>query len=396
MKLVNGHRGRGSKRRLLFVVNADWFFVSHRLPLALACREAGYDVGVCAGESEARAEIDRAGFRFHPLPIDRGGTKPHNELKTIAELLRVYRREKPDVVHHVTIKPVLYGSVAARALGVTGVVNAVSGLGYAFIPRAERDPAHRLLQRGLWTAYRLALDGRRHRVIFQNEDDRETFVGRGLVDRSRTVLIEGSGVDFELFTPKPLPEGDFVALLPARLLWDKGVGEFVEAAKRLKSRWPRARFALLGRIDPGNPAAIDRARVEQWVSSGTVEWWGHCEHDEMPDLLARAHVVVLPSYREGLPLVLAEAAASGRACITTDVPGCRNTVDPGVTGWLVAPRDVRSLEEALEEALRDPDETRQRGLRAPDYARARFGIDSVIRRTLAVYDDLLESRLPRA
>ncbi len=256
-----GRSGNGPRRdKLLFVVNADWFFVSHRLPLALACRDAGFDVAVCAGETDARSRIEDAGFRFHPLPIHRGGTRPIQELETVAELVRVYLRERPDVVHHVTIKPVIYGSLAARALGVRGIVNAVSGLGYAFIPRAEDDPTHRLLGRALWAAYRLALDGKQTRVIFQNDDDRSTFVARNLVAPKRTVLINGSGVDFDKFTLQPTPAGDFVALLPARLLWDKGVGEFVEAATRLKERWPRARFVLLGRLNPGNPAAITEHR----------------------------------------------------------------------------------------------------------------------------------------
>jgi len=383
---------RAERPRLLFVVNADWFFLSHRLPLGLACLEAGFDVTVCAGESAARADVEKAGFRFHPLPIERGGTSPVEELRTVAALLRVYRRERPDVVHHVTIKPVIYGSLAARALGVRGVVNAVSGLGYAFIPRPEDNLAHRLLGRSLWAAYRLSLDGKRTRVIFQNEDDRSTFVERKLVAASRTVLINGSGVDFGTFSPRELPDKEFVALLPARLLWDKGVGEFVEAAKQLKKRWPQARFALLGRIDPGNPAAIDEKQIEDWVKTGDVEWWGHCEHHEMPDVYARATVVVLPSYREGLPLALAEAAAMGRACITTDVPGCRNTVAHGVTGWLVKPRDPVTLEQALDEALRDPEETKRRGENGPDFARARFSVDAVIQRTFAVYRELLDGR----
>jgi glycosyltransferase involved in cell wall biosynthesis len=387
----DGNGTHGAGRRLLFVVNADWFFLSHRLPLALACREAGYDVAVCAGESSARGEVEKAGFRFYPLPIDRGSTKPQQELRTVAELVRVYRRARPDLVHHVTIKPVIYGSLAARALGVPGVINAVSGLGYAFIPRAEEKLSHRLLQTALWAAYRVALDGPRTRVIFQNEDDRQAFVDRGLVVPARTVLIRGSGVDFAKFTSRPFPQGEFVALLPSRLLWDKGVGEFVEAATRLKPRWPNARFVLLGRIDPENPAGIDRARVEEWVRDGVVEWWGQRAHDEMPEVIGRAHVVVLPSYREGLPLVLAEAAACGRACVTTDVPGCRDTVAPGVTGWLVPPRDAESLERALEDALSDPTETERRGLRAPEFARTRFALESVVQRTLAAYRELLEA-----
>lgn len=384
-----------ARPRLLFVVNADWFFASHRLSLGRACIEAGFDVFLCAGASDekARREIEAAGIRFSPLPIERGGTRPTQELRTVAALVRVYRAIRPDIVHHVTIKPVVYGSVVARALGARGVVNAVTGLGYAFIPRAEDGVTHRALRRSLWFAYRAALDGRRTRVIFQNEEDRGTFVDRGLVARQRTVVVPGSGVDFSAFAPTPLPDGPFVALMPARLLLDKGVVEFVEAAQRLRLRWSDARFVLLGRIDPDNPAAIRQEKVEEWVRSGVVEWWGHREHQEMPAALARAHVVVLPSYREGLPLALAEAAAAGRACITTDVAGCRDTVRDGETGWLVPARDSLAVERALEEALGDRSETERRGRLAAAFARERFGIDSVVARTLSVYRDLLS--LPR-
>lgn len=375
--------------RLLFVVNADWFFLSHRLPLARACADAGFEVAVCAGSTGSGPEIEREGFRFYPLVIERGGTRPHEELRTVASLIRAYLSFRPDVVHHVTIKPVLYGSIAARALGVRAIVNAVTGLGYVFIPRREDSQPHQLLRRTLWGAYRMALDGARTRVIFQNDDDRSTFVERKLVHAERTVLIRGSGVDFSRFAPTSFPDGPFIAVVPARLLWDKGVGEFVEAAIRLKVRWPAARFVLVGRIDPGNPAAITREQVEAWVATGAVEWWGQREHDQMPEVFSSAHVVVLPSYREGLPLALAEAAACGRACITTDVPGCRDVVEHRVTGWLVASRSAAALEAALEEALGDSARLRSLGEAGAALARSRFGIDAIVAQTLAVYSDLL-------
>jgi glycosyltransferase involved in cell wall biosynthesis len=380
---------RSPSRRLLFVVNADWFFLSHRLPLARACLESGFRVGVCAGDTGCGPAIEAAGLEFIPLKIERGGTRPVEELFTAASLARVYARFRPDVVHHVTIKPVLYGSVAARAMGVRGIVNAVSGLGYVFIPRADDRLKNRLFRRAMWSAYRVALDGRGTRVIFQNEDDRDAFVTRKLVRSERTALIRGSGVNLSRFTPTPLPIGPFTAVLPARLLWDKGVGEFVEAATRLKRSWPSARFALLGRIDPGNPAAIEQRQVEEWVRGGAVEWWGQCGHDAMPEAYAKAHVVVLPSYREGLPLALAEAAASGRACITTDVPGCRDVVRRGETGWLVEARDAPALERALDEALRDRGRLEAFGRAGAAFATQTFGLERVIRQTMAVYTDLL-------
>jgi glycosyltransferase involved in cell wall biosynthesis len=391
MKPAAPFRGCGDAApRLLFVVNADWFFVSHRLALAVACLRAGYDVALCAGESGARAQIEALGIRFFALPIDRGGTHPLRDALTLGALVAVYREFRPNLVHHVTIKPVLYGSLAARLVGVDGVVNAVSGLGYAFIPRPADLRRHKALRGALRAAYRGALAGRRTRVIFQNEDDRESFVRAGLVEANRTKLIRGSGVDLEAFKPAPLPSGDFVALVPSRLLWDKGVGEFVEAARRLKASYSRARFVLLGRIDPGNPAAIPEGEVRRWVEEGVVEWWEARQHADMPEMYGRAHVVVLPSYREGLPLALAEAAAAGRAVITTDVPGCRDTILDAETGWLIKPRDADSLVAALDAAMTNLTRLREMGARARTFAEARFGVEGVLRATQETYRELLK------
>jgi glycosyltransferase involved in cell wall biosynthesis len=379
----------GRRPRLMFVINADWFFVSHRLALGVACAKAGFDVSVCAGKTDAHALIERAGLRFIPLPIDRGGTNPRTDLATLTALIRTYRREKPDIVHHVTVKPIVYGSLAARFTRVPAVVNAVSGLGYAFIPRERDRLRHRALRQLVTSLYRVAFASERVRAIFQNEADRNAFVDAKLVARDKTHLIHGSGVDFARFQPRPLPTDAPVALLPARLLWDKGIAEFVEAARQLRPRFPHARFVLLGRTDPDNPAAVPEATVREWVDAKIVEWWGHCDHAEMPEVLSRAHVVVLPSYREGLPLALAEAAALGRASVATDVPGCRDTVRDGETGWLVPPRDSGALTAALEAAVRDRDELERRSANAVSFARERFGLDGVIASTLKVYGELL-------
>jgi glycosyltransferase involved in cell wall biosynthesis len=377
------------RRRLLFVVNADWFFVSHRLKLAQACIRQGYQVGLCAGESDCRALIEAEGIQFFGLPIDRGGTHPLRDARTLQALLRVYREFRPDLVHHVTIKPVLYGSIAARLLGIRGIVNAVSGLGYAFIPRQREQFHHRALRVALRAAYRIALSAPNTRVIFQNEDDRRVFVDARLVKPAQTRLIRGSGVDLALFRPAPLPQGDFLALVPSRLLWDKGIGEFVEAARQLKREHPRARFVLVGRLDPANPAAIGAAEVESWVAEGVVEWWKSLSHSDMPDIYRQAHVVVLPSYREGLPLALVEAAACARPLIATDVPGCRDTVLAGESGWLVADRSAGAVRTALAEALRDRNRLERMGARGRALAEARFGLTEVIQSTQATYDELL-------
>lgn len=384
-----------TRTRLLFVVNADWFFVSHRLPLALGARAQGFDVAVCAGASDARARIEHEGFEFLPLPIARGGTDPRQDAQTLAALVHTYRAWRPDIVHHVTIKPVLYGSLAARLVGIPRVVNAVSGLGSAFIETKQRGRRHRVLRAGLREAYRLALHGRGTRTIFQNADDLEGFVAAGLAPRGRAHLIRGSGVAFERFRPSPLPGGRPVVLLPARLLRDKGIVEFVEAARTLKTRHPDARFALVGRVDPDNPSAISRAEIDEWVASGAVEWWGAKTHDEMPAVYAAATIVALPSYREGLPLSLAEAASCGRPIVTTDVPGCRETVVDGTSGWLCRAQDGASLTAVLAEALSSRDELERRGRRAASLARERFSLEQVVAQTLGVYETCLAPNASR-
>jgi glycosyltransferase involved in cell wall biosynthesis len=384
---------RGRRRpKALFVVNSDWFFVSHRLALGRALRDAGFEVVVAAGPTGDGPAIEAAGLRFEPLPFDRGGRSPTNDARTLARLAALYRREAPDLAHHVTIKPVLYGSLAARLARVPAVVNAISGLGFVFIERASPSPRDALLRSGVLAAYRLALDSRRARAVFQNEDDRAFFVGRKLVHPARTALVHGSGVDADRFRPSPEPPGDPLVVLPARMLWDKGVGEFVEAARALKARGLRARFALVGKPDAGNPAAVPAARLEAWQREGVVEWWGH--RRDMPAVYASAHIVALPSYREGLPLALAEASFSGRACVTTDVPGCRDVVRGGETGWLVPARDARALELALAEALSDPAERARRAEAARRHMQRGFSREAVVDAHLTLYRELLGPRWP--
>lgn len=373
---------RSRKPRLLFVVNADWFFVSHRLRLGKACQAAGYEVHVAGGKSSASSTIEASGMPFHSLPIDRGGTNPFNDLKTLSEMLSLFRRVQPDIVHLVTIKPNLYGGMAARLLKIP-VVHAVSGMGYAFI--GEAGPARKVLRKSLLLAYRTTFSRRACRVIFQNPTDRDQFIDSKIVAREKTVLIPGSGVDTERFAQRTLPEGPPVVLLPARLLKDKGVLEFVEAARGIKAERPEVRMVLVGRVDEENPAGIPEEEVQRWVGDGLVEWWGAIENEAMPATYARAHLVVLPSYREGLPLALAEAQAIGRACITTDVPGCRDAILEDRTGWLVPVGDSQALEAAITSALTDRDDLVERSKTAAEFARSHFAQERVFEATLAIY-----------
>ncbi len=343
-----------------------------------------------AGEpAEALAAVREAGLRHHVIPLSRSGTRPITELRTLRALYQLYRRLRPDLIHHVTIKPVVYGGLAARAAGCPAVVSAISGLGYVFTGASLRHRALRALAVGL---YRRALKHPRSRVIFQNPHDAAIFRELSITSAEQPVLIRGSGVHLDRFHHTPEPQGTPVVLLPARMLRDKGVVEFVEAARKLRSRGTEARFVLAGEPDPENPASLTTEELMSWADAGVVEWWGHCE--DMANTLARSHLVVLPSfYGEGLPKSLIEAAACGRAIVTTDHPGCREAVEDGLNGLLVPLRDSNALAEAIHALLGDPERRRSMGQRGRGRAEAEFSVDEVVRQHLEVYETLLtESR----
>ncbi|MBI5315646.1 MAG: glycosyltransferase family 4 protein, partial [Nitrospirae bacterium] len=332
--------------RLLYLITEDWYFWSHRLDLARAAREAGYNVIVATRVTDHGERIRGEGFQLEPLEMVRRSRNPFREVIAVAELVRLYRRVNPDVVHHVAMKPILYGSLAAWLTRVPSVINAFAGLGYAFM-----DERNGLLRWCVKTAFRTVLRLSHSVALVQNQDDQDRLVGEGVVPASRARIIAGSGIDVAVYSMQPQPSGIPVVVLPARMLRDKGVGEFVEAARRLKQKGIHARFILVGRRDEHNPAAIPEIRLKEWVQEGVVEWWGHRE--DMPAVYAAAMLVVLPSYREGLPKVLLEAAACGKAIVATDVPGCREIVRDRFNGLLVSPRDSTALAAAIEELLSD-------------------------------------------
>lgn len=370
--------------RLLIVVNDAAFFLSHRLPLAIGARDAGFDVHVATPRDDDAAAIEAAGLPFHAIPLSRGGTSVGSEVGAIRALVDLYRSLAPDVVHHVTAKPILYGGVAARIARVPAVVHAVSGLGHVFISGA---PKARVIRAGVRATYGVVTGHPNCAVIFQNDDDRRTF-GRA-IRTDRVLMTRGSGVDLRRFAASPLPsplaEGEPVVVMPSRMLWDKGVAEFVEAAGRLAGR---ARFALVGGVDPANPAAVPRERLEQWSRDGIIEWWGM--RADMPDVLRQATIVCLPSYREGMPKSLIEAVAVGRPIVTTDVPGCRDVLtEPGDPyGVLVRAKDASSLADGLGALLGDRPRLERMAAAARRAAPA-FAVERVVEQTVALYRDLL-------
>jgi glycosyltransferase involved in cell wall biosynthesis len=376
-----------SGRKLLFVINNPDFFVSHRLQLAVEAVRRGFEVHLACPE-QGRTEFFRnLGVTLHPLPLDRSKARPWKELASLAKIVSLYRRLRPDIVHHVTIKPVIYGTLAARAAGVPCVVNAVSGLGYVFIAKGLKA---RLVRMAVKLAYRLSLLHPDQRIIFQNPDDREIFLAGGMARAADSVIIKGSGVDTREYAPEPEPPGPEIVLLPARLLRDKGVGEFVAAARQLRAEGFRARFALAGDVDPGNPASVTREWVREAGEAAGVEWWGHVA--DMPAAYARVHLVCLPSYREGLPKTLIEAASCGRAIVATDVPGCREIVRHLENGILVEAKNPAALADGLRALLRDAELRRRMGASGRRMVEAEFSLDRVVDATMKIYGELLASR----
>lgn len=371
-------------RRLLFVVNNPAFFMSHRVPVALAAQRAGYDVHVATMDGPAVADIEALGMTHHAIPMTRSGKHPLQELGTLLALLRLFRHLRPQVVHLVTIKPVLYGGIAARLARVPGMVAAISGLGFVFLSNSLKM---RLVRAVVARMYRLALGHRNSRVIFQNGADRDLLKSLGAVRHEQVVLIRGAGVDLDLCRALPEPPAPpVVVTMVARLLRDKGVQEFVQAARLLRERGVPVTMRLVGGVDAGNPASATPAEVEAWQREGCVQALG--ERADVPQLYADSHIAVLPSYREGLPKSLIEAAACGRAVVTTDVPGCRDAIDPGKTGMLVPVRDPQALADAIARLAGDAAQRQAMGAAGRALAEREFNIERVARIHVDLYDTL--------
>jgi len=373
----------GARPKLLFLVTEDWYFCSHRLPLARAARDEGYDVAVATRVGRHGDRIRSEGFRVIPVRMRRRRASLWNELASIVELVNIYRHERPNIVHHVAMKPVIYGTLAARMARVPCIVNALAGFGYIFTShqvraRLLRHPVRAVLRRLLITGHGC--------TIVQNPDDRRALSALGVPD-ARIAVIPGSGVDTERFHPRPEPAGAIVACMVSRMLWDKGVGEIVEAARALEISHPSLRIRLVGPPDADNPSSIDATELTRWRDEGIVEWLG--ARDDVASLWPQAHIAVLPSYREGLPKSLLEAAASGRPMVATDVPGCREIVVDGVTGLLVPARDSGALAEALARLADDAALRRRLGSAARERAVEHFSEARIAAQTMALYRTLM-------
>jgi glycosyltransferase involved in cell wall biosynthesis len=362
-------------------MNEALFFTTHRMPVAVAAAKLGYEVHVAAPYEEGPvAKIKAQGFAYHDIPLHRGGLNPVAELRLLLHLYGLVRRLRPALVHHVAMKPVAYGGLVSRLLRVPAAIHAVTGLGYLF---TREDLKARLIRGFILRLYRFALAHRNCRAIFQNPDDLKLFTDRGLVDPAIVVMIKGCGCDVNVFVPKPPPDGPVTVMFPARILGDKGVNEFIAAVRILKAEGTPARFVLVGRRDPLNPTDVPETTIRGWEREGLVEWWGF--RTDMPDVLTAAHIICMPSYREGLPRGLIEAASCGLPIVTADVPGCREVVRHDDNGLLVPVRDGKSTADALRRLIADADRRARMGRRSRERAVDEFSEAKFVADTLAAY-----------
>lgn len=369
-------------KKLLFVVDTDWFFISHRLALAVAAKEDGYTVAVVAYDTGKADMIREMGIKFIHADVVRKGLNPLKELINARALYKIYKAEQPDIVHHITLKMIIIGSLAARLAGVKSIVNAVTGLGHFFINQKKELMVNLLFS----PIFKMISTTPGLKYIFQNRDDQDVFVCRGWADASSSILISGSGVDLEEY--KFIPEPDTFKILVScgtRLLGDKGIYEFAEASRLLTDRYPgHVECVLAGRIITENPTSISLCEINEWVEEGILSYRGF--QTDMYDFLGECHINVLPSYREGLPRSLIEACAVGRPIVTTDVPGCRDVVSNGINGFLVPARDGKKLADAIALLIDDKELRKRMGRESRRKAEQEFDLKIVIKDTLKVYD----------
>ncbi len=371
--------------KILLVANTDWYIYNFRLALAQQLKDSGYDVRIVTPPGKFAAQFGELGLAWTPWRLARTTISFWAELRSFFHILGIYNRYRPDIVHHHTIKAVLYGSLAAKLLRVGAVVNSIAGLGYVF---SEADEQARRIRQRIDRWYRLANQGQNCRVVFENRADWAYFLAAGYVSPGRACLIESIGVDPVKFQPLPPPAaGPLTVLYAGRMLWDKGVGVFVEAARQFGAD-SNLKFVLVGEPDPGNPSSIEATTLQGWQAEGRVIWQGW--QADMSRVYARSHIVVLPTmYGEGVPTTLIEAAACGRPIIATDTPGCRAIVQNQVNGVLVAPNRPDQLADAIRSLAADPLKRQQMGRRGREIFLEKFTSDKINAAMLQVYAGLL-------
>jgi glycosyltransferase involved in cell wall biosynthesis len=372
--------------RLLYVISEDWFFYSHFIERALAAREAGFDVVVAANFTSLQQQIESTGIRTHALSMDRGSLNPIHAARVVAQLSSLIRKEAPDLVHAVALKPIIFTGIAALWARRLYIINAPVGMGFIY---TSNNLAALALRPVVNMLLLVLLNPNQSRVVFENPDDLNACVSRRYVRQEDAVLIRGAGVDIDRFKPSIAPPGVPCVILVARMLRDKGIYEFVKAAELLRGRGRSARYLLVGAPDPLNRATIDERQLIQWAQDGIVEWLG--PRSDIPELLAASHIACLPSYCEGLPKSLLEALAAGLPVVTTDVPGCREVVTEDCNGYLVPPRNAEALAQAIEKLVIDPTLRQAMGRESRLLAESQFSREIVCSKTVELYRAMLGS-----
>ena len=372
-------------KKLLFIVNVDKFFISHRLPIAVEAIKQGYEVHVATKITDQLNFLEMNGMIVHPLNLHRSGII--SIASEFLEILFLLYRIAPEVVHLVTIKPVIFGGIATRLLGSSSVVSAISGLGFVFI---DNGFIGKIRKKIVLYLYRIALNHKNQKIIFQNIDDKNVLVSLAKVSHEKTILIPGSGVNLFKYKTSPPPERDFpVVMFASRFLIDKGIRDFVHAAELINSVEYCADFVLVGDIDLFNPASIQQDELDEWKRKGNVEIWEYSSN--MEKTLLNATIVTLPSYREGYPKILIEAAACGRAIVTTNVPGCRDAIESNVTGLLVPVKDAVLLAESISILLDNKKKCEKMGINGRKRAEELFDIRMIVDSHIKIYSNLLKN-----
>lgn len=385
--LLIGTESFMQNKKLVFVVNVDWFFISHRLPIALEAISEGYEVHLICKDTGKAKELSELGIHVHAIPFSRSGGKLVNELLSLFGLRRLFKAIKPDIVHAVTIKPVIYSGLSLHFLkSKPNFVAAISGLGYVFSSKSFRAKLTKSLVSIL---YKFAFYHKSKIVIFQNTTDEKILSSVTRLSKNEKVLIKGSGADLGVYKYCKEPKSDSIKIVMAcRLLREKGVYEYVEAAKIVHSKLDNVEFLLAGTPDEENPNSISQAELDEWNDSGVINSLGHCNN--ISQIFSESHIITMPSYYgEGVPKVLIEAAACGRPIVTTDNPGCRDSVIPDVSGKLVPIKDGHSLAEALIALIENPTLRESMGEKARQYAEQEFDVKSVVKKHMEIYSNLL-------
>lgn len=376
------------KPHLLFIVNTTGSFISHRLSIAKAAINKGYKVSLATGDTDCAREIKFEGIEHYHIPLNRSGRSIFEECRLIYTIYNLLKRLRPNVIHNVTMKPVLYGGLINRIVGKVPCVNAITGLGFLFTREGWKAS---LIQKVLLSFYHISLGGKYSRTIFQNSDDLNLFVSKKITPMQKTCIMKGAGVPLDTYRPSSVKRNSekINILFPARLLCDKGILELIEAASVLGPKYP-VRFILAGGIDTVNPSAVKQCDLDKWQSFSFVDCIGY--QKDMITLYQQSDIVCLPSYREGMPRALLEAQACGCPVVTTNVPGCREAIIDSKTGLLVKKGSSRALVEALEKLILDANLRNKMGVAARQFAEASFSIGEVVEQTLDLYCSLLAEK----